>query len=72
MVAIDVDTKMIALKEVVKTMGDVHWPHVDETSVRETVARLFDRFRGDQLVASDEKVVMERATEQYDNEQKRT
>ena len=53
-------------------MGDVHWPHVDETSVRETVARLFDRFRGDQLVASDEKVVMERATEQYDNEQKRT
>ena len=72
MVAIDVDTKMIALKEVVKTMGDVHWPHVDETSVRETVARLFDRFRGDQPVASDEKVVMERATEQYDNEQKRT
>ena len=66
--AIDADTKLLALKEVVKTMGDVHWPHVDETSVRETVAR----FRGDQTVISDEKAIIERETEQYENEQKRT
>ena len=70
--AIDADTKLLALKEVVKTMGDVHWPHVDETSVRETVARLFDRFRGDRTVISDEKAIIERETEQYENEQKRT
>ena len=69
---IDVDAKMNALKQVVKTMGTVHWPHVDEVSVKETVARLFDRFCDDQSVMKDERMLTERATEQYENEQKRT
>lgn len=53
-------------------MGEPHWPHVDEAAVRDTVARLFDRFRGDLPVMIDERVVIERETEQYENARKRT
>ena len=62
--AIDADPKLLALKEVFKTMGDVHWPHVDETRARETVARLFVRIRSDLTVISEKKAITVRVYEQ--------